>query len=323
MASSPAAWCFCLTRRREEGKRTVTAGLKKTHGFEGHLFCPQGAITLRFFAIFVSSVVNSIYIGSLAFFICFRIVLDIMTTTRSPHIKQRVVLLHGLARSRRSMARLERKIAAAGFDVRNIGYPSTRYPIQELAARFVLPAIRSGFQDSDAPIHFVTHSMGGIIVRVLAEINPELAIGRVVMLSPPNQGSEVVDCIGRRWLFTALHGPAGSELGTGPDSIPNRLGPPDFELGVLTGDRSINLLLSLLITGPNDGKVSVKSAQLASMRDFRVLHTTHPFILRNPIAIRETICFLRYGAFSAEETRQSTHDNQNRELPVEQSGGFQ
>lgn len=195
------------------------------------------------------------------------------------------------------MAKLERVLGANGYETCNIAYPSTRYSIDELVEKFVLPEINTRFGKSGEPIHFVTHSMGGIIVRALARQTTGFQIGRVVMLSPPNKGSEVVDALGDLWLFNAINGPAGSELGTGAGSTPNRLGPADFELGVITGDRSINLFLSSLISGPNDGKVSVASAKLAGMRDFLVLHATHPFIMNNDQAIAQTLHFLAHGAF--------------------------
>ncbi|MFZ5568794.1 MAG: esterase/lipase family protein [Thermodesulfobacteriota bacterium] len=218
--------------------------------------------------------------------------------TTGKRIRECVVLLHGLARSRRSMAGMERAVTADGYAACNIGYPSTRHPLDELAERFVLPEIHSRIGRGVGPIHFVTHSMGGILVRVLTERQPGFPIGRVVMLSPPNKGSEIVDRLGGLRLFAALYGPAGRQLGTGRESVPNRLGPAKFELGVITGDRALDPLLSLLVPGPNDGRVSVESAKLAGMRDFRVLHAPHPFIMRNREALRQTLHFLRHGLFS-------------------------
>lgn len=117
------------------------------------------------------------------------------------------------------------------------------------------------------------------------------------MLSPPNQGSEVVDKLGHWAAFKWLNGPAGQQLGTSASSVPNQLGPVDFELGILTGCRSVNLLLSTLFSGPNDGKVAVEKAKVAGMSAFKVVPATHPFIMRNRSVMRFTSCFLRNGVW--------------------------
>lgn len=212
-----------------------------------------------------------------------------------------VVLLHGLARSAGSMEKMTAALKAAGFRTCNLSYPSTTHSVPELAENFVLPKILACRNSEAEPLNFVSHSLGGIIVRYLAEAHPELPIGRVVMLSPPNRGSEVVDKLGDFGLFRFINGPAGEELGTGPESLPNRLGPPTFELGVITGNRTINPLLSLLIPGADDGKVAVERAKLEGMRDFLVLPASHPLIMRDRQAIAQTIHFLQQGTFRKEE----------------------
>ena len=208
-----------------------------------------------------------------------------------------VVVLHGLARNAASMGRMVRSLEAEGFNVCNISYPSRRHPITTLASNFVGPKIAACFPEATTPIHFVTHSLGGIIARELAASGAITNFGRVVMLSPPNNGSEVVDKLGRLWLFRAWNGPAGSELGTGSESLPRQLGPARFNVGIITGTRTINPFLSLLIPGSDDGKVSVDRARLEGMSDFLVLPVSHPFIMNSKDAIRQTIHFLRSGSF--------------------------
>lgn len=139
--------------------------------------------------------------------------------------------------------------------------------------------------------------MGGIIVRYLANKELVSRIGRVVMLSPPNQGSEVVDVLGDTWLFEWINGPAGRVLGTGKDSLPLQLGPAKFELGIIIGIKSINLINSAMIDGADDGKVSVENAKLEGMQDFLILPVTHPFIMKDETVIRQTIHFLNFGRF--------------------------
>ena len=208
-----------------------------------------------------------------------------------------VILLHGLCRTSRSMDKMERALTDAGYTVKNVSYPSRTAPIHKLADDAIGNAVADCRQNGVTKIDFVTHSLGGILVRSYLARHPLPSLGRVVMLAPPNQGSKVVDKIGGWRLFKWINGPAGDELGTGTNSVPNQLGPATYPVGVIAGDRSINWINSLMIPGSDDGKVSVERAKLAGMSDFVVIHATHPFIMRNREAIRQTIQFLRTGAF--------------------------
>jgi len=208
-----------------------------------------------------------------------------------------VILLHGLCRTSRSMAKMECALTRAGYKVQNVDYPSRTASIQQLADDAIGKAIGDCQRDGATKIDFVTHSLGGILVRSYLARHAIPSLGRVVMLAPPNQGSEVVDRLGWLFLFKWINGPAGSELGTGTNSTPNRLGPATFPAGIIAGDRSINWINSLLIPGRDDGKVSVERTRLAGMSDYIVIHTAHPFIMRNREVIRQTIQFLRTGGF--------------------------
>lgn len=209
-----------------------------------------------------------------------------------------VILLHGLCRTSRSMAPMERALSKSGYRVLNVDYPSRTATVEKLSEDAIGRALADCEKSGAAKIHFVTHSLGGILVRSYLSRHTIPQLGRVVMLGPPNQGSEVVDKLGSWWIFTKLNGStARRELGTDKNSTPNRLGPANFCLGVVAGDRSINWINSLLIPGRDDGKVSVERTKLAGMTDHIVLHATHPFLMRNRTAIRQTIQFLRAGRF--------------------------
>lgn len=206
-----------------------------------------------------------------------------------------VVLLHGLGRTARSMERMAAAFRGAGYVVWNMDYPSRDATIEALA-----PRIREeiGQLTAAAPrVHVITHSMGGILLRHIQATDPLPNLGRVVMLAPPSGGSEVVDRLGGLSLFRRINGPAGRQLGTGTNGVPSQLPPANFELAVITGDRSINWIHSLfLIPGPDDGKVAVARARTPGMRDFRVVHVSHPFIMEDRRVIALCLAFVESGA---------------------------
>ena len=208
---------------------------------------------------------------------------------------ERVILLHGLARSSNSMTKMETALVEAGYQVSNIGYPSRKHRIEDFA-KMVRKEVLETSDEGDT-LHFVAHSLGGIILRYIQKKDPLENLGKVVMLSPPNQGSEVVDKLGDWPLFKWINGPAGCQLGTDENGFVKSLGTVDFELGILTGDRSINLILSLMIPGKDDGKVSVGNAKVAGMNDFMILHVSHPYIMKNKTSIHQTIHYLHSGQF--------------------------
>jgi len=207
-----------------------------------------------------------------------------------------VILLHGLGRTSRSMRTMEKNLVQHGYRPVNINYPSTAHPVETLAD-CVAQQIRQACPAEEVKIHFVTHSLGGIIVRYLHKKGLVNNIGRVVMLCPPNRGSELVDFFSKSVFFRSGYGPAGRQLGTGPDSLPNRLGPVDFEVGVIAGTRSLNPLYSYLIPGRDDGKVSVDRSGVAGMADFITVPHTHTFIMNSPEVVRQTLFFLKNGGF--------------------------
>src|SRR5271170_4074657 len=212
--------------------------------------------------------------------------------------QEEVILLHGLCRTSRSMVKMETALTEAGYKVRNVDYPSRTASIQKLADDAIGKAVADCKNDGATKIDFVTHSLGGILVRSYLARHTIPNLGRVVMLAPPNQGSEIVDKLGWLFLFKWINGPAGNELGTDKNSVPNKLGPANFPVGIVAGDRSINWINSLLIPGKDDGKVSVERTRLAGMTDHIVIHATHPLIMRNREAIRQTLQFLRTGNFA-------------------------
>lgn len=209
-----------------------------------------------------------------------------------------VVLLHGLSRTSRSMRPIKKALEKNGFSTFNLNYPSRKKPIEELS-EFVLEKINRNFSDTPVhTLHFVTHSMGGIILRQIMKLSPLPNLGRVVMLGPPNQGSEIIDRLGPFKLIPLINGPACLQLGTSSDGFIQSLGPVKFDLGVIAGNRSINPFLSFLIPGVDDGKVSVERTKVEGMNDFLEVPRSHSFMMGNQTIQKETIYFIKNGHFS-------------------------
>jgi len=210
-------------------------------------------------------------------------------------VNECVILLHGLARTDSSLKKIESVLKGKGYHTVNYNYPSTKHRIDKLAGDTINNALSQCPVGSK--IHFVTHSMGGILVRQYLSANSIQNLGRVIMLGPPNQGSQVVDTLNKVPGFKLINGPAGMQLGTGEMSVPKRLGAAKIDVGIIAGTRSINLFLSMMLPTPDDGKVSVESTKLEGMSDHIALPVTHPFMMKNDRVISQVVNYLKYGKF--------------------------
>ena len=197
------------------------------------------------------------------------------------------------------MKKLNIELQKENFQTVNVDYPSRNHTIEELAEIAVSPALEQC--SSHGEIHFVTHSLGGILVRQYLSNHKIPNLGRVVMLGPPNKGSEVVDKMKNVPGFHFINGDAGMQLGTGEMSVPNKLGPAEFDVGIIAGTESINLILSLIIPNTDDGKVSVERTKLEGMNDHIEMETSHPFMMKNKMVIAQVIHYLKYGNFEREK----------------------
>lgn len=207
-----------------------------------------------------------------------------------------VVILHGIARTSASMEKLARHLSSNGYHTVNIDYASTEHDFAELTAQIHL--LVGGNVPLGAKTHFVGYSMGTQLTRMyIAEHRPK-NLGRVVMIAPPNRGSEVADFLKDNPLYRELWGPAGQQLTTEENGgIAAELPKPDYELGVIAGDRSIDPISSAVIPGKDDGKVAIERTKLDGMDDHIVVHASHTFIMQDDEAIRQTLHFLQNGVF--------------------------
>ncbi len=219
-----------------------------------------------------------------------------------------VILLHGLGMGGWAMSRIEQKLAGEGYRVVNLTCPSRTIPVETLAREW-LPAQLTAHDVAAAPrLHFVTHSMGGIVVRAWHDdlrqrgIAIPANLGRTVMLAPPNQGTVVAEKLAGFLPFQWFTGVNGHRLGTATDSLPISLGPWPAnagELGILAGDRWFNPLFIFWFDGPNDGTVAVTHTHLAGERAHRVLPYSHTWLQWRETTLDFVSKFLRTGTFDS------------------------
>jgi len=203
-----------------------------------------------------------------------------------------VVLLHGLGRSPASLIYAAYRMRRAGYTPVNIGYPSRREPLETLARHVAerLPA------DASRPMHFLTHSMGGIVLRLLARSRRPPNLGRGVMLGPPNQGSQLASGVRRTWISRLILGPAVDEIGHLPGSVPNQLGPVDFEVGVIAGRSSFDPL-QIFMAGESDGRVSLDETKVEGMSDWLIVKRGHALLMLDPSVLDQALHFFEHGRF--------------------------
>jgi len=208
-----------------------------------------------------------------------------------------VILLHGLARSQRSMSDIKDALLESGYRVWSETYASRTETVASLAQSTLSAGLAYCREQGATRVHMVSHSLGGLLIRVYLQDHEVKNLGRIVMLAPPNHGSEVADVLKDNSLYEWAMGPVGQELGTGENDLANRLKPIPGEIGVIAGNETSDPWFSPIIPGPDDGKVSVASTHLEEMKDFREVEAGHTFIMRNPQVIEQVLNFLRDGAF--------------------------
>lgn len=222
----------------------------------------------------------------------------LLFTAVTVHAADGVVLLHGIGLNPSSLSKMEAALKDAGYQTLNLDYPDRKQDLAGIVTE-INPAITSFAASVSGSVSFVTHSMGGLVARGYIATHRPSNLGRVVMLSPPNSGSEVADFLKSNPVYEAFYGPAGQQLTTYQDpSLSALLGKVDYPLGIIAGDRSIDPVSSfLLIPGPDDGKVAVSRTMVEGMADFTVIHATHTFMMDNPQVISNTLLFLRESRF--------------------------
>jgi triacylglycerol lipase len=217
--------------------------------------------------------------------------------TTSASAPDTVLLLHGLGLNRLAMARLACALRRDGYRVINVSYPSRSVSLEDLASTWLPDLLRAHKTDTAPRLHVITHSMGGILLRLYLRDQRPANLGRLVMIAPPNHGSEVAEKLRENCFFRLFTGKNGRRLGTGPESLPLTLGPLDADLGIIAGSRSLNPLFSSWIARPSDGKVAIESTKLEGMKDHLILPISHTWLQYRRPVITQVRAYLRDGKF--------------------------
>jgi len=236
---------------------------------------------------------------------------DIIRQKRLPPMKGKAVLvLGGLGDPRlipEGMATFLHE--QGGYMAQCVAYPSLFDDIGR-HAKSLDSVVRH--LDGIEEINFVGHSMGNLVIRrYLADQTnaatgkkPDKRIKRIVMLGPPNQGAELAEKLGDNPAFIAAFGIAGQQLGKRWAELKPTLATPACEFGIIAGGRGDDHGYNPLLTGDNDGIVTVASTRLAGARDFLLVNELHFFLLRTSTVQKPTLEFLRHGYFVSEKKRQ-------------------
>ncbi|ARU56935.1 lipase [Oleiphilus messinensis] len=206
-----------------------------------------------------------------------------------------VVLVHGLWRSGAAMQPIAEVLNQSGYNVVVIDYPSTRLAIPSLARTYIHEGVQECADSHPTKIHLVSHSMGAILIRQYLQDHMLPSGSKVVMLSPPNQGSELSERFAGRWWFDGVVGPAASSLTQ--HGIISRLAPLTVPVGIIAAKRNWSLWPDALLPEPNDGTVSLSSMALPEMNDWIEIESGHAMMRFNSAVQAQILHFLQHSHF--------------------------
>jgi pimeloyl-ACP methyl ester carboxylesterase len=214
-----------------------------------------------------------------------------------PPSKHLVLLVHGILRSTGTFSALEKALIEAGFDAVAISYPSTRATIEEHAEGLARLLDR---QEGTETVSFVTHSMGGLVVRHLLSRDEawqrRIAVHRIVLIAPPNQGSAVARLLKDIPAYRMIYGAAGQQLT--PAEV-SKIPLIEHPFAIVAGGTGDGEGFNPLLPGDDDGTVGLAETRLEGTLDFLVVPEIHAVISNHQDTIRATINFLKHGKFDA------------------------
>lgn len=206
-----------------------------------------------------------------------------------------IVLVHGLWMKGPEMLLLRRRLRKAGFRVYQFSYRSVARDLGENAQQL------RRFLDKveGETVHFVAHSLGGLVVRRLFHDFPQQRPGRIVTLGTPHQGSYVADRLSRNGLLRQWFGHSLPALSG--ELYPWR---GERELGSIAGCLSFGIALLMRdLPKPNDGTVALEETMLEGMCDHTAVKASHMGLLFSHQAAEQVVAFLSDGRFRKHEKK--------------------
>jgi pimeloyl-ACP methyl ester carboxylesterase len=189
---------------------------------------------------------------------------------------------------------LASRLEDAGFLVSNIGYSSMSQTPDEILMD-ISGQINESLPADDQTVHFVGHSLGGLMIRAYLEETKIKNLGKVVLIGTPNRGTSLVDAYHDAWWMQMM-GPTALTLGTDEKSFPNSLADPYYPVGVIAGVSKDNSNEDVL-PGQDDGLVPLESTKLKGMTDIVIVESNHWMLRYDRDVAMRTIAFLRHGKF--------------------------
>ncbi len=208
---------------------------------------------------------------------------------------QLIFLIHGINSSPKDFKKMETAFKSYDYKVINFGYHSKVYTVNQIADNFLKRKIASVSQNDT--INFITHSLGAIVLRAYLRDNKPKNIGKIVMIAPPNQGSEVANFFKDFFLYKIFYHKSGASLsynGIKKLALPNC---DNYFCGIIAGTHTQLPFFSIFIKGEDDGKISVERTKLKGMKDFITLPYPHDTILKKQETIIQCKEFIKNGKF--------------------------
>ena len=215
-----------------------------------------------------------------------------------------IILLHGIGRSPRTMAKLATTFKLLNYRVFNPGYNSYLDSYQE-----ILTSLQNRINDwieKDAVVHFVGHSFGGILIRGLLSHNQNhnWHLGRCVMLGTPNQGTQSAKFMLSHWLIKYFVPKVTADLVPASQFL-KALPEPEIETGIIAGSVNFSIVIpnswfykKATDNAPGDGIVELINTQCKVMADYRVMPLQHSFMTNDKSLIMQVVHFIEFGKFN-------------------------